>query len=83
MHDTFLFKKISDYLKNLCEEQNINKLTSVNVIVNHDSHVTEDTLLEELRMNIGEYLSDKIKIYVEHKQIEALTAIIYKVEGEN
>ncbi|WP_113675307.1 hypothetical protein [Vallitalea guaymasensis] len=83
MHDTFLFKKISDYLKNLCEEQNINKLTSLTVVVNHDSHVTEDTLLEELRVSIGEYLSDKVKIYVEHKQIEALTAIIYKVEGEN
>lgn len=82
MHDTFLFKKIGDYLKELCEQQNINKLTKLNVVVNEDSHVTEDALLEELKMNIGNYISDNIKICVEHKQIEALTAIIYKVEGE-
>ena len=48
MHDTFLLNKISHSLKEICKENNIKRIKQFSLVVNHDSHVNEENLLEHL-----------------------------------
>ncbi|MCG8539091.1 MAG: hypothetical protein MJA82_04025 [Clostridia bacterium] len=82
MHDTFLFKRISDNLAALCEKEKIKEITKVYITVNPDSHVTEDTLRTELQSNIHTLIDKNIEIIVRNKELEEMTAIIHRVEGK-
>ncbi len=82
MHDTFLFKRISDNLAALCEKEKIKEITKVYITVNPDSHVKEDTLRTELQSNIHTLIDKNIEIIVRNKELEEMTAIIHRVEGK-
>ena len=46
MHDTFLNERIYEALLKLCKENKILRLNKVNIAVNIDSHISENSLRE-------------------------------------
>ena len=81
MHDTFLFKRITDEVDRICKENNINKLTLLEVTVHTNSHVDKESLYEHLILEQSSLLDYSTNVVVNKKEIEELTAIINKVEG--
>lgn len=81
MHDTFLFKKISESLEEICRDKGINKITKVKITVNLNSHVTQESLMEELSNSIPDFIDEDLDLQVHTKDIEELTAYINSIEG--
>ena len=82
MHDTILLSKISEELKNICTSNNINKVKTFTVIVNHRSHVNEDNLYDHLRHTYGNLVGKWTKINVQKEDIQDQTAILKSIQGE-
>lgn len=82
MHDTFLFKNISVKLTDICHNNNIYKIKKLHIVVNHHSHVTQETLHEFLKTHNEQLVDDWTEIIVERQSIEELTAIIKSIEGD-
>lgn len=82
MHDTFLLNKISNSLEAICNEKNIREIEEFTIVVNNDSHINEENLLEHLKLNNKDIISENLKIKIEKEDIEELTAIIKIIKGE-
>lgn len=82
MHDTILLSKISKQLKEICISNNINKVNTFTVIVNHRSHVNEDNLYEYLHYADGNLVGEWTKINVQREDIQDQTAILESIQGE-
>lgn len=82
MHDTILISKISDELNNICTTNNINKVKTFTVIVNHRSHVNEENLYNHLQNAYGNLVGEWTKINVEREDIQDQIAILKSIQGE-
>jgi Zn finger protein HypA/HybF involved in hydrogenase expression len=82
MHDTFLIKKISEEVLELCKMNKLNKLTKLVVTVNHDSHVDEENLNHQLHHMNKKIFGEWTHIQVLRDDIQAQTAILQTIEGE-
>lgn len=82
MHDTVLLSKISEELKELCTANNINKVKTFTVIVNHRSHVNSNNLYDHLQYADGNLVGEWTKINVLREDIQDQTAILKSIEGE-
>ena len=82
MHDTILLSKISEELKEICTTNNINKVNTFTVIVNHRSHVNEDNLYDHLQYADGNLVGEWTKINVQREDIQDQTAILKSIQGE-
>lgn len=82
MHDTFLLNKISNSLEAICNEKNIRGIDEFTIVVNNDSHINKENLLEHLKLNNKDIISENLKIRIEREDIEELTAIIKVIKGE-
>ena len=81
MHDTILFGKISEELKEICKVNNINKVKTFTVIVNHRSHVNVDNLYDHLQHANGDLVGEWTKINVQREDIQDQTAILKSIQG--
>lgn len=82
MHDTILLSKISEKLKTICVANNINKVNTFTVIVNHRSHVYSDNLYDHLQHTCGNLVGEWTKIDVQREDIQDQTAILKSIQGE-
>ena len=82
MHDTILLSKISEELKEICTANNINKVNTFTVIVNHRSHVNENNLYDHLHYADGNLVGEWTKINVQREDIQDQTAILKSIQGE-
>lgn len=82
MHDTILLSKISEELKNICKNNNIYKVKTFTVIVNHRSHINEDNLYEHLRNANEKLVGEWTEINVERKDIQDQIALLKSIQGE-
>jgi Zn finger protein HypA/HybF involved in hydrogenase expression len=82
MHDTFLIKKISDEVSNLCRMNGFYRLTKLVVTVNQSSHVNEENLLHQLHHTNKKLYGEWTKIQVLRDNIQDQTAILQTIEGE-
>ncbi len=82
MHDTFLLNKISNVLKEICNENKINRIEQFTLVVNHDSHIYEENLLEHLKLHNPNIISKELRIEIQRENIEQQTAIIKSIQGE-
>lgn len=82
MHDTILLSKISEKLKEICTSNNINKVNTFTVIVNHRSHVNQDNLYDHLQYADGNLVGEWTKINVQREEIQDQTAILKNIQGE-
>lgn len=82
MHDTYLLNKISNSLKEICEENNIKKIEQFTLVVNSRSHINEGNLREHLELNNKKLIGNELKINVQIEDIEDQIAIIHSLQGE-
>lgn len=82
MHDTILLSKISEELKNICAINNINKVETFTVIVNHRSHVNNANLYDYLQHTYENLVGEWTKINVQREDIQDQTAILKSIQGE-
>lgn len=82
MHDTLLLNKVSQSLKEICNENKISRIEEFTLVVNHDSHINEENLLEHLKLHNLDIISKELKIEIQKEDIEELTAIIKSIQGE-
>lgn len=82
MHDTFLLNKIGSSLKEICNENKINKIEKIILVVNHDSHINEENLQEHLKLHNPNMIAKELKIEIHREDIEQQTAIIKSIQGE-
>ncbi|RII35340.1 hypothetical protein D2A34_09035 [Clostridium chromiireducens] len=82
MHDTILLSKISQELKKICAANNINKVNTFTVIVNHRSHVNEDNLYEHLKYEDCDLIGEWTKINVRREDMQDQIAILKNIQGE-
>ena len=82
MHDTILLSKISDELKNICVVNDIKKVNTFTVIVNHRSHVNEENLYDHLHNIYGNLVGKWTKINIQREDIQDQTAILKSIQGE-
>lgn len=82
MHDTFLIKKISEEVYELCKMNQLNKLTKLVVTVNHRSHVNEENLKQQLCHMDKKKFGIWTQIQVLRDDIMEQTAILKTIEGE-
>lgn len=81
MHDTILLSKISEEIKNICAANNIYKVKTFTVIVNHRSHVHSDNLYDHLQHTCGDLVGEWTKINVQREDIQDQTAILKSIQG--
>ncbi|WP_368488247.1 hypothetical protein [Clostridium sp. BJN0013] len=82
MHDTILLSKISQNLSKICKEEKISKINKMSIIVNKDSHINDNNLLQYLK-NYNENLIDTCtQISIEIGDLPDQTAIIRNIEGD-
>ncbi|SDK98421.1 hypothetical protein [Natronincola ferrireducens] len=82
MHDTYLLNKITQSLKEICQEHKLKKIEAFTLVVNHHSHVNEESLREHLEINSKELIGDDLQINLQREDIEEQTAIIHSLQGE-
>lgn len=83
MHDTFLLKRISESLSELCNANSITRVIRLQIITSQNSHIQHDNLYEQLLSDHNGVVGEWTEIIIERRDIESLTAIIENVEGEN
>lgn len=83
MHDTFLNERIYEALLKLCQENKILKLNKVNIAVNIDSHISENSLREHFSERNNNLLGEWTEIIVEKQDVGKLNAVIKTIEGES
>lgn len=83
MHDTFLNERIYETILKLCKENKILKLNKVNLVVNTDSHISENSLREHFSERNNNLLGHWTEIIVEKQDIGRLNAVINTIEGES
>jgi len=83
MHDTFLNERIYEALLKLCRENKIARLSKVNITVNIDSHISENSLHEHFSERNNNLLGDWTEIIVEKQDVGKLNAVIKSIEGES
>lgn len=83
MHDIFLKERIYEALLKLCRENKILKLNKINIAVNVDSHISENSLREHFSERNNYLLGDWTEIIVEKQDVGKLNAVINSIEGES
>jgi len=82
MHDTFLNERIYEALLKLCKENKILRLNKVNIAVNIDSHISENSLREHFSERNNSMLGEWTEIIVKKQDVGKLNAVINSIEGE-
>lgn len=82
MHDTFLLKRISESVSNLCLENKIACVKKLRIITSQNSHIQKDSLLEHLKELHSGLIGDWTDIIIDRQNIEDLTAVIDCIEGD-
>lgn len=81
MHDTFLNERIYETLLKLCHDNKLIKLTRVDLAVNTDSHISEDSLREHFRERKNNLLDELTEIVIDRQNVGKLNAVIKSIEG--
>lgn len=82
MHDTYLLNKISQSIKEICEEHKIKRINQFTLVVSHHSHINEESLREHLELHNKDMIGDNLQIEIQREDIEDQTAIIHSLQGE-
>jgi len=82
MHDTFLNERIYETVLKLCQQNKIFRLNKLNLVVNTDSHISENSLREHFSERNNNLLGDWTEIIVEKQDVGKLNAVIKTIEGE-
>lgn len=82
MHDTFLNQNLYESIIDLCKENAIAKILDLTITVHTNSHISEDSIREYFSERKNALIGDWTNIMVRKQEIEPLTAIIDRIDGE-
>jgi len=82
MHDSLLFEKTYQTVRELCENNAIKKVNKIKMAVSMDSHVDGPHMLSHFMERDSTLFGDWTEVIVEKRDIERLTAVIESIDGE-
>ncbi|HAN20079.1 MAG: hypothetical protein A2Y15_05295 [Clostridiales bacterium GWF2_36_10] len=82
MHDTLLNQNIYENIVHICLEHKINKIKNLIITVHTDSHICEESLREQFKVNNNILIDEWTNILIQKNDIEKLTAILDYIDGE-
>ncbi|MBE7721522.1 hypothetical protein [Lacrimispora indolis] len=82
MHDTFLNQNLYESIIDLCKENAIAKILDLTITVHTNSHISKDSIREYFSERKNALIGDWTNIMVRKQEIEPLTAIIDRIDGE-
>lgn len=82
MKEEELLMKISQSLKELCKKQKIGVINNFTIIINLQISVSTEKLLKKLLIDLPQNVTKDTKIFIKKLDLEILSAVIYKVDGE-
>jgi hypothetical protein len=82
MKDSYLIKKISNEVQELCKMNELAKLTKLVVTVSYRSHVNEENLRKQLTHGNKKMFGAWTQIEVLQDDIQDQIAILQTIEGE-
>lgn len=82
MHDTFLLNKISQWVKEICTDNNIKRVDKLVISVNNKSHVNKKNLYSQLRTDCNDLVGLWTNIDIQRDETPDQTAIIQSIQGE-
>lgn len=82
MHDTFLNQNLYESIIDLCKENAIAKILYLTITVHTNSHISKDSIREYFSERKNALIGDWTNIMVRKQEIEPLTAIIDRIDGE-
>lgn len=82
MHDTFLNQNLYESIIDLCKENAIAKILDLTITVHTNSHISEDSIREYFSERKNALIGDWTNIMVRKQEMEPLTAIIDRIDGE-
>jgi len=82
MHDSLLFEKTYQTVRELCESHSIKKVNEIKMTVSLDSHVDGPHMLSHFMERDSSLFGDWTNVIVEKHDIERLTAIVESIDGE-
>ncbi len=82
MHDTFLNQNLYESIIDLCRENAIARILNLTITVHTNSHISENSIREYFSERKNALIGDWTNILVHKQEMEPLTAIIDRIEGE-
>ncbi len=82
MHDTYLLANISKSLNDICKTNKMKRIDQFTLVVNHHSHINEESLREYLEIHNQNCISHELQILIQHRDMEDQTAYIQNIQGE-
>lgn len=82
VHDSLLFEKTYQTVRELCKNNSIKKVNEIKLIVSMDSHVDGPHMLSHFIERDNTLFGDWANVIVEKRDIEKLTAVIESIDGE-
>lgn len=82
MHDSLLFEKTYQTVRELCENNLIKKVNEIKLIVSMESHVDGPHMLSHFIERDNTLFGDWTNVIVEKRGIEKLTAVVETIDGE-
>lgn len=82
MHDSLLFEKTYQTVRELCENNAIKKVNEIKMTVSMDSHVDGSHMLSHFMEHDSSLFGDWTEVIIEKRDIERLTAVVESINGE-
>lgn len=82
MHDSLLFEKTYQTVRELCENNAIKKVNEIKMAVSLDSHVNGPHILSHFIERDNALFGGWTTVVVEKRDIEKLTAVVQSIDGE-
>lgn len=82
MQEIVLLDKISNKLKEICEINNIQKVSRLSVVVNTESSIDELSLKDYLENNNSSLIGNWTNLKVEKEPLGEQVVILHNIKGE-
>ena len=82
MHDSLLFEKTYQTVRELCENNAIKKVNEIKMTVSMDSHMDGLHMLRHFVERDSMLFGEWTNVTIEKRNINSLTAVIESIDGE-
>lgn len=83
MHDSILMQKMSSYIRKMCIENNIGKVTKMLIVLSSEDNSINGEIVKRHLVDMNEEnINELTNIEVRYEEIVKNTAVIQFIEGE-
>ena len=80
MKENILLNKISQALEEICEKSELGTIQAFTLIINEDSPIDEDSLLEHINLYNKDKVAEDLKIEIQREDLGKETAILANIQ---